>query len=92
MKEKINILEAEKRLLNTLNDSFEDRLYEFAQELFQRGVAKVEENATVVGLNDEEYSDGSDGECTWYDALWQGFFDEVYYKTFNFLKPEYEDS
>lgn len=93
MKEKINAFEAEKRLLDTLkDDDFQDRIYEFAQECFQRGIAKVEEKAIVVDADGEPWSDGNDGECTWYDWIWQGFFDACYQALYNFIKTDYEDS
>ncbi len=88
MKERINIIQAEQRLYDTLKENFEDRIYEFVQERFQEGIAKVEEKAEIVGLSGELYDDGTGGEPTWYDNLWQGFWDECVQAIKYHLKDE----
>lgn len=88
MKEKINLDEANKRLIDTLySHDFEDRVYEFAQECFHRGIAKVEESATIVDedgrcLDSEQPNE--DGNM-WYDDIMEDFFDECYQRLYDFL-------
>lgn len=77
--DKISIESAEQMMYMLLDkEDMGDRIYEFAQELYQRYIRKIEENFEV----DESNLDINE---RWYDAIYEEFFQAVYDEMVKFL-------
>lgn len=80
--DKISIESAEQMMYMLLDkEDMGDRIYEFAQELYQRYIRKIEDEFKV------ERPDWTDVE--WYDGIYEDFFQEVYAKMIEFLTARY---
>ena len=85
-KEKINIYQAQEMLLQTLDKhDFGDRVYEFAQEQFQNGIAVLEQKYDITDVDGKVIEDDGSGE-EWYDDVQEQFYQKVYDKTLDFLQ------
>ena len=86
MKE-IEIWEAEQKMRDMLeSESMGDRIYEFAQDLFQRYIGVIEASNRIVDA-DGFYCEGDchDG-VAWYDDIQEEFYQAVYDRMIDFLK------
>ena len=80
-KKKITSDEAVEMMFDTLNkESIEDRIYEFADDLFGLYIDRIEKENEITD-NDEF---GNDEE--WYDEIRDEFLECVYDKVRSFLK------
>lgn len=78
--ERLSIEQAEHKLFDLLySESIEDRLYELAQDLFNRSVRKLEEEYEVEDLEFLE----SDAE--WYDDSYDEFIRQAFGRMSDFL-------
>ena len=81
-KQKITTAGAEQKMFALLAlEDMGDRIYEFAQELYQRYIRQIEDEFKV------ECPDWPDVE--WYDGIYEDFFQEVYAKMIEFLTARY---
>ena len=79
-KKPISAEEAREKLLSILDkEDFGDRVYEFAQSLFQSGINVIE---TKNAISDED----PHGDMMWYDDVQEEFYQKVYDKTLAFLQ------
>lgn len=79
-KRPISAEEAQEKLLSSLDkEDFGDRVYEFAQNLFQSGINVIETKNTI---SDED----PQGGMMWYDDVQEEFYQKVYDKTLAFLQ------
>lgn len=77
---KISIEQAEQMMFDSLaKEDMGDRIWEFAQELYQKYIRQIEEKHTVVN------KDVLDRDEEWYDGIYEEFFQEVYERMINFL-------
>ena len=77
---RITIEEAREDLFSQLRcESIGDRIYEFAQELFQRYINLIECADEVTGL------DVLDSGEEWYDGVQEEFYQAVYDRATKFL-------
>ena len=68
-------------MFDTLSEEhIEDRIYEFAQELFDGYIAQIEDNNEIT--DKDKYDSGEE----WYDEIREEFFQAVYDKMLGFLK------
>ena len=82
--DKISIESAEQMMYMLLDkEDMGDRIYEFAQELYQRYIRKIEEEFKV------ERPDCMSRDEEWYDGIYEDFFQEVYAKMIEFLTARY---
>lgn len=81
---KISIEQAESMVFDLLNkEDLGDRIYEFAQELFQRYIRQISERYSI------ENPDVLDRHEEWYDGVYEDFHQEVYAKMIDFLTARY---
>ena len=81
MKNRITIEQAERKMFGLLQtEDMGDRVYELAQDLYQKYIQYIEEHFEITGK--EEYLD-SDQE--WYDSIYEEFFQAVYDAMVKFL-------
>ena len=81
---KITAIEAEQKMFALLaREDMGDRIYEFAQELYQRYIRKIEDEFKV------ERPDCMSRDEEWYDGIYEDFFQEVYAKMIEFLTARY---
>lgn len=86
MKESINEFQAQSLLLDNLDkEDFGDRVYEFAQNLFQSGINVIESNHEIRDINGELADSEHSNEVMWYDDVQEEFFQKVYDKLTEFL-------
>ena len=86
MKKKINEFEAQSMLLANLDkEDFGDRVYEFAQNLFQSGINVIESNNEIRDIDGNLADYEHSNEVMWYDDVQEEFFQKVYDKTLEFL-------
>ena len=79
-KRPISTEEAREKLLSSLDkEDFGDRVYEFAQNLFQNGINVIE---TKNAISDDDPHD----DVMWYDDVQEEFYQKVYDKTLAFLQ------
>lgn len=82
--DKISIESAEQMMYMLLDkEDMGDRIYEFAQELYQRYIRKIEDEFKV------ERPDCMSRDEEWYDGIYEDFFQEVYAKMIEFLTARY---
>jgi len=82
--DKISIESAEQMMYMLLDkEDMGDRIYEFAQELYQRYIRKIEDAFKV------ERPDCMSRDEEWYDGIYEDFFQEVYAKMIEFLTARY---
>lgn len=78
----ITIGQAQAKMFALLNvEQMGDRVYEFAQDLFQKYIAFIEKSYKIDGV--EEYLDIDE---EWYDEIQEEFYQAVYDKINDFLK------
>ena len=78
----MTIEQAEQKMFDMLKaEQMGDRIYEFAQELYQRYINVIETGTEIEGK--DEYLD-SDEE--WYDEIHDEFFQTVYDRIRKFMK------
>lgn len=79
MKKQITIADAEQMMFDTLEEmDLGDKIYEFAQDLYQGHIQYIEDNYEV------DESDLGSGE-RWYDAIYEEFYQAVYDAMVKFL-------
>ena len=77
---RITIEEAEQKMFDLLNaEDMGDRIYEFAQELFQRYINVIESGNTITN------KDVLDRYEEWYDGVQEEFYQAVYDRATKFL-------
>lgn len=82
--DKISIESAEQMMYMLLDkEDMGDRIYEFAQELYQRYIRLIEDNFKV------ECPDCMSRDEEWYDGIYEDFHQEVYAKMIEFLAARY---
>ncbi len=82
MAQTLTIEQAEQKMFDMLKaEQMGDRIYEFAQELYQRYINVIETGTEIEGK--DEYLD-SDEE--WYDEIHDEFFQTVYDRIRKFMK------
>ena len=82
----LSVDDAQVQLLNSIDkEDFGDRVYEFAQNLFQSGI-NVIETKNIIRDSDGRLADYEhSNEVMWYDDVQEEFFQKVYDKTLEFL-------
>ena len=85
-KKKIYDFEAQSMLLGSLDkENFGDRVYEFAQDLFQSGINVIESNNEIRDIDGNLADSEHSNEDMWYDDVQEEFFQKVYDKLTKFL-------
>ena len=78
--DKITVYEAQKKVYELLNNEYlGDRVYEFAQELFDKYINWIELKNEIID------KDALDSSEAWYDEIQEDFFESVYEKLIDYL-------
>ena len=78
-KQTISSEQAERMLMSYIErNDFQDRAYEFAQDLCNQAINDIESKYTIVDANGEQWTD--DEEIVWYDDIRDDFIKAVFEK------------